>query len=62
MCGFFFIYNIKQAIGKTKNRTCIHSFGINPWIFTEGKMRPVNKCQGIYQKKFFLHIQYIEIN
>ena len=49
---FFFFQDFQERVGKAKHYACIESFGIDPWVFAEGKMGPINQGHGIQKKKF----------
>lgn len=54
MSWFFPLNQIDQRVGKTKDRSSIHSFGIIKRSFTQAEVGSVDKCESIEEEEAFV--------
>jgi hypothetical protein len=64
VCGFLFLNDFQQCIGKSKGHGRVYAAGINAGCFCEREMCPVNERIGIKQEKFlcgFVHVRKYDV-
>ena len=52
VAGLFFFQHLQERVGKPEHYPSIEPFGVDPRVFTKGKMCSINEGHGIQKKKF----------